>query len=613
VARFAEPWHEDGVPTAADATSSRRPFFAALLPWIALVAAPALVHADAGGVAAPAGLPIGDGRCAGGDPIAPTQVVEGSFPHSLQGSYVMVPFDVPAGTTSVRVKYCWDSPEGTTPDGSSHTIDLGLWQPPPAGRTWGTAEFRGWGGSSHPDVTITPQGFSSEAEYLARPKGHVPGRTTRGFLPGPIPAGAWAAELGVAAVVPADEGDATGEVRWRLEIELASDPSFAADPYRPARYDTRPARRGAGWYAGDMHLHAEHSALGDATMTEVFDYAFRPLADGGAGLDFLTLSDYVTPAGWGEIGRYQAAHTGNLIIRSSEIITYRGHTNNHASLTYVDHRTGPVLLREADGTLVPLRDARPASDIFRQVQRHGGFTQINHPTIFPSSNPSFRRLCRGCPWDFTAEETDFSLVDAIEIQTGPAAFGNSPNPFTLTAIEFWESALDAGHKIAAVGSSDSHHAGKTQDAGQSPIGRPTTVVYARELSERGVREAVRAGHTYVKLLGNDGPDLRLEAIAPDGRKAIMGDTLRARTARFTARVLNVAAGSDLQLRVVEDGEVVDSLAITGDASHAFVGSAPHRYRLQLQRGDVIVALTSPIYVEADAARRPRLPTARVLP
>ena len=34
-------------------------------------------------------------------------------------------------------------------------------------------------------------------------------------------------------------------------------------------------------------------------MSETFDYAFRPLAEGGAGLDFITLSDYVMPTARG--------------------------------------------------------------------------------------------------------------------------------------------------------------------------------------------------------------------------------------------------------------------------------------------------------------------------
>src|SRR5204863_2052054 len=50
----------------------------------------------------------------GGDAIVPTQVIEGTFSSSIEGAYVMVPFDVPRGTTQVRVKYCWDKPESGT-------------------------------------------------------------------------------------------------------------------------------------------------------------------------------------------------------------------------------------------------------------------------------------------------------------------------------------------------------------------------------------------------------------------------------------------------------------------------------------------------------------------
>ena len=62
------------------------------------------------------------------------------------------------------------------------------------------------------------------------------------------------------------------------------------------------ARRRAGWYVGDLHLHAEHSNLGAATMRQTFDYAFRR-RPAGAGLDFMALTDYVTTSAWGEIGR----------------------------------------------------------------------------------------------------------------------------------------------------------------------------------------------------------------------------------------------------------------------------------------------------------------------
>jgi len=537
---------------------------------------------------------IGPNGCSG-DAIVPTQVIEGEFESSLQGAYVMVPFEVPDGTTQLRVKYCWDDPEGPTANNARHTVDLGLWQPGKQPNAWGPKQFRGWGGSSHPDVTITQQGFSSEAQYEARPRGHVPGRTTRGFVPGPVTPGTWAAELGVAAVVTQADGDADGKVRWRVEIALSSEPAFAAERYRPAKYDRRAHVRKPGWYAGDFHVHGEHSALGDATMREVFDYAFRPRAAGGAGLDFLTLSDYVTTTGWGEIGRYQKQYPDKLILRSAEVITYRGHTNNHTSARYVDHRTGPVYLRRADGRLDLLRPARPARDILAAVRAGGGFTQLNHPTIWPSSVPAFRLLCRGCPWDYSVEETDYSLVDAIEIQT--SIF----NPWTRDAIDLWEDQLDAGHHIAPVGVSDAHDAGQPSSPTETPIGRAATVVYAKRLSERAIRLAIRAGHTYVKLLGNEGPDVRFEArsLTRKPKTVIMGDTLETDAVELTARVFNATPDPTRVLLVYRNREIIRRDAITtGDRTITFRADQPGRYRLQLERGTLIEAVTSPIWVEA---------------
>ncbi len=547
-------------------------------------------------------------RC-GGDPIDPDKVFEGTFASSIQGSYVMVPFDVPKGTDAVRVKYCFDQPERDTPL-TGHTLDLGLWDARQGGRSWTARDFRGWGGSSHPDVTVSPRGFSKAKRYLEDPKGDVPGRTTRGFIPGRLPAGKWAVELGAASIIPRSQGDQDGTVAWRVEVDLIRDRSLRKRPYRPARYDSRPAQRKAGWYAGDLHVHGEHSALGDATMREVFDYAFEPISDGGAGLDFITLSDYVTDSAWGEIGRYQGDYPGKLIDRSSEVITYRGHIGNHASERYVDHRTGPVLKRQRDGSLRSLRGSRPASSVFAKIRSAGGFTQINHPTIFPNAIPTFGNLCRGCSWDYSAAQTNYAKVDAIEIATGPPGLRTpleiGPNPFTLTALDFYEQALSNGHRIAAVGVSDSHLAGRTRDpVTQAPVGTATTVLHAKELSERGIAEAIRAGHTYVKVFGNVGPDLRFDAKADgSGERAIMGDRLRAREAGFRARVIGADPALDLfkpgpyVLQVLRNGALHQIAPITArDQTVDFRSSGPGRYQLQLMRGTGVAAISSPIYLQ----------------
>jgi hypothetical protein len=146
--------------------------------------------------------------------------------------------------------------------------------------------------------------------------------------------------------------------------------------------------------------------------------------------------------------------------------------------------------------------------------------------------------------------------------------------------------------------SDSHHAGETQNSTQTPIGQATTVVYAAGLSEGSIREGIKAGHTYVKLLGNDGPDLRLQAKQRGVRgKAMMGDVLSGGTARLRARVMN-AEGGPYALTILKDGAVIQTVDVTGRRlNHRFDALVPGRYRLQLQRGAVVVALTSPIYLQ----------------
>jgi hypothetical protein len=345
-------------------------------------------------------------------------------------------------------------------------------------------------------------------------------------------------------------------------------------------------------------------------MTELLDYAFRPIGAGGAGLDFITLSDYVSGASWGELGRYQPRHPGKLIARSAEVITYRGHVNNHNSAKVVDYREGPIYeLR--DGRLAQLRGRRPARALFDDIHAAGGFTQIGHPTIFPASVPLFGLFCRGCSWEYTDAETEYEKVDGIEIATGPAGLKTTPetgpNPFTVTAIDFYERALSGGRRIAAVGVSDSHNAGRTGGGAvdfvtQAPIGEATTVVYAEELSEPGIECGVEAGHTYVKVGGNEGPDLRFEARSTGGQgpPAIMGDTVQSGGAEFTARVLR---GAGRSLLVIKDGQTMESVSVSSDDfRHSFTASAPGRYRLQLMRSQNIETVSTPIWLEPGPGR-----------
>lgn len=572
---------------------------------VALIAALAPGAAQA---APPASCPNPGPATAG---VTSHQVFTGSFSRALAGSYVMVPFDVPAGTTQVRVRYCWDKPENST--AVSHTLDLGIYEPRKAGDTvWGVPEFRGWGGSSHPDVALSDQGFSTQAQYLAAPKAYIPGRTTRGFEPGPIPAGRWAAELGVGAVLPPPD-DATGEVGWRVEVELSNAAAYAdpATAYAKTPYDPAPAKTGAGWYAGDFHVHSEHSALGNAPISQILDYAFGP-----AGLDFTALSDYVTDSAWGEIGRYQPQHPGKLVIPSSEVVTYHGHLGNQASGRVVDYRTGPIeeyTGGTATDAVTPLRAARPPSTIFDQIHAGGGFTIINHPRIFPPTSPALEAFCRGCYWNYSDADTDFAKVDGIELfnSAEDIAGVNAPNPFNADAVTYWQHAMSLGHRIAAVGGSDDHQGGAGSGPTYAPVGTPATMVYADELSVAGIERGVKAGHTYVKPLGVTGPNLSLTAKdqAPGGAGPVMmGDAITGSAVRISAQTANAKFDKGQVLELQRDGTTVASATLTGPtASLTYDATQSGRYNLVVERAShVIEALSSPIYVTVGPATPPVL-------
>ncbi|HVL82428.1 MAG TPA: CehA/McbA family metallohydrolase [Actinomycetota bacterium] len=549
-----------------------------------------VLHAVLGVVLLAVLLPAADAAaphpCPGSPQGAPDATFSGTFDTTLEGAYVMVPFVVPEGQTRLRVRLCHDQPPTPLSSQLKHTLDMGLYDRRSPVGSFGPDGFRGWGGSSRPDVLINPRGNDLGG----------PDVTTVGFNPGPVPAGEWAAEIGVASVAGPEEGDPDGSVSWRLEVYWDHRAADLVDPYEPTAYDVTPARSEPGWYKGDLHVHARHSAPQDASMMEAFGYAFDE-----AGLDFITLSDYVGTRQWGSIGAYQAQYPDKLVIRSAEVITYRGHVNNHGSVTYVDHRTGPVYELGAGGLRL-VRTAQPASRILSDIRAAGGLTQVNHPTTFPAKVPGFGSLCRGCSWEYPDAETDWSLVDAMEVQTGPAGTpdprGNElgPNPFTPLAIRWWDELRARGYRVTAVGASDSHHAGRTPGGiTQSPIGEATTVVYAQELSERGIADAVRKGHAYVKFFTPSGPDLRFSAEAETSR-AIMGDRLAATTATFTARVMGAAPNPQPRtLHVMLEGVPILSVPVpTDDFVLPFTAAVPGNYRLQLQRGTAIEAITNPI-------------------
>ena len=113
-------------------------------PAVLLVLAVLVLAAPASAQAPPQTIPAEPGpgltTPCGGRAITPDRVITGEFGTNVNKDYILLPFDVPNGTTAVRVKYCWDRPESGT---MRHTLDLGLY-----GAAAGTARASGASASS---------------------------------------------------------------------------------------------------------------------------------------------------------------------------------------------------------------------------------------------------------------------------------------------------------------------------------------------------------------------------------------------------------------------------------------------------------------------------------
>ena len=95
-----------------------------------------------------------------------------------------------------------------------------------------------------------------------------PGRPRAASGPGPIRPGRWSAELGLAAIAGRDARRRRRPRRLARRGRVLQRPGVRrpALPQGPLPAPS-PSASKAGWYTGDLHVHAEHSALGDATMT----------------------------------------------------------------------------------------------------------------------------------------------------------------------------------------------------------------------------------------------------------------------------------------------------------------------------------------------------------
>jgi Protein of unknown function (DUF3604) len=288
-----------------------------------------------------------------------------------------------------------------------------------------------------------------------------------------------------------------------------------------------PGSAAAGrWVAGDLHVHTtySHDSYGgpsdDNTGPEDAYTLGHTVTDDFAiartrGLDFLAISDHNDVRSQSDPGFGTSGVLG--------LPAYENSLNGHAQMLGATH-----LFDDGDkstGAVLALENA---------LHAEGGLLQANHP-----NDPR---------WDYGYDVP----VDTVEVWNLPWYY-QPPLPASSNntwALHYWEGWLDRGAHVAATGGSDSHWVSTT--AAQGP-GQPTTWVYVRELSVRGVLAGLRSGHTFVSAQppAYGGARVFLEADRNrDGRyESIAGDTVK-RHSRLRVRVVG-APGA--YVRIVTDG------------------------------------------------------------
>ena len=204
----------------------------------------------------------------------------------------------------------------------------------------------------------------------------------------------------------------------------------------------------------------------------------------------------------------------------------------------------------------------------------------------------------GCRWE-PPPGADMNLFTAVEVING--------GQIMFSSARFWDAQLREGHRLAAIGGSDSHNA--TSPPGPpGSIGWPTTAVEADELSVPAILNGIRAGRTFVDLTASHDKQVDFEAES-GGAHARMGETLHTTAAAAIHVRIHTAACAGSVVHLLLDGEEVAAApqmpvnSASGPVEAALIVPAGrHWLRVEVRDGKGTLQLTSsPLYINYPGA------------
>lgn len=420
------------------------------------------------------------------------------------------------------------------------TIDLGLFD---------GERFRGWSGGNKKTFTI------SETD------------ATPSYLPGPIRPGMWKLILGIPNI--------RRGVRSEFQARVYFSRHNTAVPV--SSFSTVPVTTEQGWFRGDLHMHTGHSdgscknQSGRDVPCPVFKTAEAAV---NRGLDFIAITDHNTISQYDAQRELQPYFDRLLLIAGREITTFQGHANVFGTMQFIDFRLGSAYVPNVNTLL-------------EHVKALHALICLNHPR-----DPS-GEVCMGCGW--TAKDIDFNQIQAIEAINGGDSEGQS------SGIPFWEMQLNRGFRLTAIGGSDNHHADVIGSL--SSIGHPTTVVYAKGLSETSILDGIRSGRVFIDVEGTRNRILDFSADMGNS-KIQMGEHLKASNGTIMPFSVHLTGVKGSSVEVIEDGRKVallpDPVVMEDDVVKTFdftCDGSRHWVRINVRGSNgSLLLLGNPVYI-----------------
>lgn len=379
-------------------------------------------------------------------------------------------------------------------------------------------EFKYTGKDNQIEISLyDPNGFRGSSRFSKEKFTVGKYESTASYFPGDMPAGNWNVLLGISTL----STDSTYEIQIRLIPE--EHPEFTGSSSEALSKEKR-------WYVGDFHTHTGHSdgfgckdTEGNRTPCQVYQVADIAHKNG---LDFVAIADHNTISHYQDIKILQPKYPDMLLIRGQEVTTFFGHTNIFGLGIPADFRFG-----------YKNYDAKKLQEF---VLKNGGKLSINHPGRETGAN------CTGCGWN---EPTiDYSNLEILEVVNGTQV------ETKISGIPFWHNLLNEGNRIIGIGGSDDHGAG----TGNAQPGTPSTVVYANELSEKGLLNALKEGKVYIKTRGANATDIEFYASSGDSFWQ-MGERLPQHIINKNKVTFHIIRNenTDEKIEIIADGKIIN--------------------------------------------------------